>query len=199
MKLLLATKNPGKLRELRALVGDLFQIASLDDHPGPEVDETGETFEENARLKALAHSARTGLPTLADDSGLCVDALGGAPGVRSARYAAGTDADRIEKLLSELRAVPDERRGAEFRCALCLALPSGETIVEVGECRGRIIAEPRGRNGFGYDPIFFIPELGRTMAELAPEEKGRISHRARALAKVMPHLRRLAEQHRSPR
>ncbi len=198
MKLLFATTNAGKLRDLRALVGDALDVVSLADYPGPEVVETGETFEDNARLKALAHSARTRLPALADDSGLCVDALGGAPGVRSARYAGETDAARMERLLIELGDVPDGRRGAEFRCALCLALPSGSAIVEVGACRGEIAHRPRGENGFGYDPIFFIPELGKTMAELSSEEKGRVSHRGRAWARMMPYLGRLAASSRTP-
>ena len=189
MKLLFATRNPGKLRELRDLVGSRFDVQSLADHPNlPEIDEKGETFEENARLKALACARSTGIATLADDSGLCVDALKGRPGVRSARYALGTDAARIEKLLGEMREVADENRGAAFRCALCLALPEGWSVTESGECRGRIARRAQGSNGFGYDPVFFIPELGCTMAELTPEEKARISHRAQAWARLRPHF-----------
>ena len=193
MKLLFATRNPGKMRELRNLVGSRFEIQSLDDYPHlPEVEETGETFEENAQLKALACARSTGIAALADDSGLCVEALGGRPGALSARYAPGPDAARIEKLLGEMRDVPERRRGAAFRCALCLALPDGWTVTEIGECRGQIARAPRGSNGFGYDPLFILPELARTMAELAPEEKARISHRARACARMRPHLDRLA-------
>jgi XTP/dITP diphosphohydrolase len=191
VKLLLATRNAGKLRELGALLGSDWTVETLVDHPEiPDVAEEGETFEENARLKAMSCAKASGLATLADDSGLCVDALGGQPGVRSARYALGPDAARIAKLLDEMKGVA-ENRGAAFRCALCLASPDGTTVVESGECRGQIAREPRGRNGFGYDPVFFIPELGRTMAELSPEEKALISHRGRALARMAPHLERL--------
>ncbi len=189
MKLLFATRNPGKLRELRDLVGSSFEVQSLADHPDlPDVDEIGETFEENAQLKAQACARSIGIAALADDSGLCIDALEGRPGVRSARYAPGPDAARIEKLLSEMREVAEDERGAAFRCALCLALPEGWSVTESGECRGRIAHRARGSNGFGYDPVFFIPELMRTMAELTPEEKARVSHRARAWARMRPHL-----------
>jgi XTP/dITP diphosphohydrolase len=189
VKLLFATRNPCKLRELRDLAGARFEIQSLADYPNlHEIDETAETFEENARLKAQACARSTGVATLADDSGLCVDALEGRPGVRSARYALGTDAARIQKLLWEMRKIPEEKRGAAFRCALCLALPEGWSTTESGECRGRIAHHLRGSNGFGYDPVFFLPELGHTMAELAPEEKARVSHRARAWARMRPHI-----------
>ena len=188
MKLLVATRNAGKLREVRARVGGL-EVLSLDDvSPMPEVEETEDTLEGNARLKARAAARASGLWTVADDSGLFVDALGGAPGVRSARYAPGTDADRIRKLLREMDTVPDGRRGAAFRCVLALASPSGEVGEARGECRGKILRVPRGSGGFGYDPVFLVPELGRTMAELTLEEKGRISHRARALEALAPEL-----------
>jgi XTP/dITP diphosphohydrolase len=188
MKLLVATRNTGKLREVRARVGGL-EVLSLDDvSPMPEVDETEDTLEGNARLKAIAAARASGLWSVADDSGLFVDALGGAPGVRSARYAPGTDADRIRKLLREMDQVPDGRRGAAFRCALALASPSGEVREAQGECRGEILRAPRGSGGFGYDPVFLVPDLGRTMAELTLEEKGRISHRARALEALEPEL-----------
>ena len=190
MKLFFATRNAGKLRELRDLVGPLFEIQSLADFPDlPEIDESESTFEGNAGLKALAGAKATGMAALADDSGLRVDALGGRPGVRSARYAPGPDAARIEKLLAEMAGVPEPSRGAEFQCALCLALPDGASVTETGRCRGRIALLPRGAHGFGYDPIFFLPELGRTMAELAPEEKSRISHRGRAWSRMLPKLR----------
>jgi XTP/dITP diphosphohydrolase len=192
MKLLVATRNAGKLREVRARVGGI-EVLSLDDVAlAPEVEETEETLEGNARLKALAASRASGLWSLADDSGLFVDALGGAPGVRSARYAPGTDADRIRKLLGEMDAVPDGRRGAAFRCVLALASPAGEVREARGECRGEILRAPRGSGGFGYDPVFLVPELGRTMAELTLEEKGRISHRARALGALEPELSSLS-------
>ena len=154
----------------------------------PEVEETEDTLEGNARLKALAAARASGLWTVADDSGLFVDAMGGAPGVWSARYAPGSDADRIRKLLRQMEEVPEGRRGAAFRCVLALASPSGEVREARGECRGEILRAPRGTGGFGYDPVFLVPELGRTMAELTLEEKGRISHRARALGALEPEL-----------
>jgi XTP/dITP diphosphohydrolase len=188
MKLLVATRNAGKVREVRVRVAGL-DVLSLDDVPSmPEVEETEDTLEGNARLKALAAARASGLWTVADDSGLFVDALGGAPGVWSARYAPGSDADRIRKLLRQMEEVPEGRRGAAFRCVLALASPSGEVREARGECRGEILRAPRGTGGFGYDPVFLVPELGRTMAELTLEEKGRISHRARALGALEPEL-----------
>jgi len=188
MKLLVATRNAGKVREVRVRVAGL-DVLSLDDVPSmPEVEETEDTLEGNARLKALAAARASGLWTVADDSGLFVDAMGGAPGVWSARYAPGSDADRIRKLLRQMEEVPEGRRGAAFRCVLALASPSGEVREARGECRGEILRAPRGTGGFGYDPVFLVPELGRTMAELTLEEKGRISHRARALGALEPEL-----------
>lgn len=192
MRLLVATRNAGKLREVRAHVRGM-EVVSLDGMPPvPEVEETEDTLEGNARLKALAAARATGLWTVADDSGLFVDALGGAPGVRSARYAPGTDADRVEALLQAMDRVPDGARAAAFRCVLALASPDGEVRLARGECRGEILRAPRGTNGFGYDPVFLVPELGRTMAELTLDEKGRISHRARALEALEPLLPRAA-------
>ncbi|HVP59470.1 MAG TPA: RdgB/HAM1 family non-canonical purine NTP pyrophosphatase [Myxococcaceae bacterium] len=191
MRLLVATRNAGKLREVRARVRGL-DVVSLDDvAPMPELEETEDTLEGNARLKALAAARTTGLWTVADDSGLFVDALGGAPGVRSARYAPGTDADRVQRLLGAMERVPDGQRGAAFRCVLALASPAGEVRYARGECRGTLVRTPRGSGGFGYDPVFLVPELGRTMAELTLEEKGRISHRARALEALEPDLQGL--------
>jgi len=191
MRLLVATRNAGKLREVRARVRGL-DVVSLDDvAPMPELEETEDTLEGNARLKALAAARTTGLWTVADDSGLFVDALGGAPGVRSARYAPGTDADRVQRLLGTMERVPDGQRGAAFRCVLALASPAGEVRYARGECRGTLVRTPRGSGGFGYDPVFLVPELGRTMAELTLEEKGRISHRARALEALEPDLQGL--------
>ena len=198
MRLLLATRNAGKLRELRARVQGL-DILSLDDVPPmPEVEETEDTLEGNARLKALAGARATALWTVADDSGLFVDALGGAPGVRSARYAPGTDADRVDALLRAMERVPDRERGGAFRCVLALASPKGEVRFARGECRGSILRAPRGTGGFGYDPVFLLPELGRTMAEISLEEKGRISHRARALDALEPLLRDVAAGELAP-
>ena len=193
MRLLLATRNAGKLRELRSRVHGL-EVLSLDDVPPmPEVKETEDTLEGNARLKALAGARGSRLWTVADDSGLFVDALGGAPGVRSARYAPGSDADRVQALLGAMEAVPDSQRGAAFRCVLALASPAGEVRMVEGECRGLILRAPRGTGGFGYDPVFLVPALTRTMAELSLEEKGRVSHRARALEALEPLLREVAE------
>jgi XTP/dITP diphosphohydrolase len=190
-RLLFATTNPGKLRELRGLVGDAVEVLALSDLPPvPEPVEDGATFEENAEKKARAYADATGLPALADDSGLCVDALGGRPGVHSARYAEGSDKARYEKLLGELSGVPDDERTAAFMCALCLALPrGGRAVIEVGRCEGRIGHEPRGSHGFGYDPVFVLPQReGRTLAELTSEEKSGLSHRGVAFRKMRPHL-----------
>lgn len=205
MKLVFATTNKGKLEELRALVAGLpLEVVSLREVEAVEVEEDEETFEGNATKKARVYAERTGLAALADDTGLCVDALGGAPGVRSARYggyeradpALGEAAERYrlnnERLLRELAGVPPERRGAEFRTALCLIVPGEAPVVVHGVVRGRILEERRGEHGFGYDPLFELPELGRTLAELSPGEKNRVSHRARAFQALRPHLERLA-------
>ena len=187
-KLLIATRNAGKLRELSEILGGLpYRIVSLDDLGiGEEVDEKGATFAENAALKAEAYCRLGGVLTLADDSGLEVDALGGAPGVRSARYAGdgASDADRAALLLANLAGTPDAERSARFRCVIAVAAPGAPTRLYDGVCEGRIAAEPRGEGGFGYDPVFCIPELGATMAELPSERKNRVSHRARAARKA---------------
>lgn len=183
-QVLIATNNKAKLREYRQILAGLpFALTSLDEQGiDVEVPETGETFAENAVLKAEAYARLSGLPTLADDSGLEVDALGGEPGVRSARHAGegASDRDRIDLLLSRLRDVPWEKRTARFRCVIAIAMPEGQTRVVEGQVEGLIAFEPKGTGGFGYDPVFFLPDLGRSMAELAPEEKNRLSHRARA-------------------
>jgi len=195
-KLLIATNNRGKLREYATLLAGLpLALVSLADVGiSDAVEEDGATFEENARIKARAYCALSGLPTLADDSGLEVDALGGAPGVYSARYAgAGADdAARYRKLLEALKDVPAGRRTARFRCAIALALPDGTEVVAEGSCEGVIGRAPRGQHGFGYDPVFYMPALGLTMAELSPEVKDRVSHRARALMRMKPALWKLA-------
>jgi XTP/dITP diphosphohydrolase len=194
-KLLIATNNPGKLREYAALLAGLpLTLVSLAEAGvSAEVEENGATFAENAMTKARVYCARSGLPTLADDSGLEVDALGGAPGVRSARYAGpgASDAERYRKLLDALGSRPAAERSARFRCVVALALPGGELITADGVCEGQIGYAPRGEHGFGYDPVFFMPAIGLTMAELAPEVKNRISHRARAVMAIKPALRRL--------
>lgn len=185
MKVILASKNAHKLEELSAILGQLgFEIA-LESEYGLdiEVEETGTTFEENSRLKAEAVMRASGMPVLADDSGLMVDALGGAPGVYSARYGhKSSDAERTAYLLENMIDVPDEARTAKFVCVITCLWPDGRKIVARGECPGRILHEVHGSNGFGYDPVFFVPEKGKTFAELLPGEKNAISHRARALA-----------------
>ena len=200
IRLLVATKNPGKLREYRALLADLpvtwtsLQEVGLADMV---VEETGATFEENARLKARAYAQVSGLLTLADDSGLEVEALGGAPGVESARYAGpgASDADRYHKLLAALG--DTTARSARFRCVVAVATPAGAVHTADGVCEGHIGHAPRGDNGFGYDPVFVLAGRDLTMAELSPAEKNQISHRARALAAARPILARLvAEQAR---
>ena len=196
INLVVATKNPGKIREIRALLEGLgYRILSLEDFPQfPPVEERGETFLENALEKARAAARYTGEMALADDSGLEVEALGGAPGVRSARFGGQglTDADRNRLLLEKLRGVPMEERKARFRCVMALVTPGGEEYVVEGTCEGYIAMEPRGDHGFGYDPVFYLPRYGKTMAQLPPEEKNRISHRAKALAGMREVLERLA-------
>jgi len=190
--LLLATRSAGKLRELRAMTAASgWRWRGLDEFPDvPEAAEHGRTFAENARLKAQYYAERTGLPALADDSGLEVDALGGAPGVDSA-YFAGTprdDAANNAKLVAELANVPENRRTARFRCTMAFAAGGRVLLEAAGAVEGVIVLEPRGAGGFGYDPHFLVPSLGRTMAELATGEKNRISHRAQALAEMIPKL-----------
>jgi XTP/dITP diphosphohydrolase len=184
MKLLIATNNPGKVREYEVLLRGLPLTLTYPAQEGIdiEVEETGSTFAENARLKAAAYARASGLLTLADDSGLEVDALGGEPGTRSARYAGqgASDEDRYRLLLSRLEGVPWERRTARFRCVIAVATPRGEIRLAEGTCEGFIAFEPKGEHGFGYDPVFCMSEQGQTMAELEPEVKNRISHRARA-------------------
>lgn len=182
--LLLATSNPHKIEEFRAIFSDIpLRLLSLNDlQLDIEVEETGITFAENAELKARAYAQASGMLTLADDSGLEIDALGGAPGVQSARYLGRETSyeERFRSILQQLKGLPMEQRTARFRCAIALAEPSGNTRLVEGVIEGVIADSPRGKNGFGYDPIFYLPELGKTFAELAPEHKNRISHRARA-------------------
>lgn len=184
--LLIATHNRGKLREYRTLLADLpLTVINLDEAGiSVDVEETGTTFTDNALLKARAYAAMSGHLCWADDSGLEVDALDGAPGVYSARYAgpSATDEDRCRKLLDALAARAGAKRTARFRCVVALATPKGDTYTANGVCEGEITDAPRGTNGFGYDPVFFIPTMGKTMAELEPEVKNRISHRGRAAA-----------------
>jgi XTP/dITP diphosphohydrolase len=196
LKLLLATNNQGKVREFHFLLKDcgveLFTPASsgikLDVH------ESGANYEQNARLKAEAFASASGLLTLADDSGLEVDALNGEPGIRSSRYAGegASDIQRVNFLLNKLKNVPSEKRAAHFCCVIAIARPQGSISFYSGRCDGLIIDQPRGTNGFGYDPIFLFPELGKTMAELPEEIKNTISHRARAAQKAYQALKEMA-------
>jgi XTP/dITP diphosphohydrolase len=193
MKLLVATQNPGKAREFQLLLAPLEMDVCFPFDLGLHVDvpEDGDTYFDNAAQKALAYAKASGLLTLADDSGLEVDSLDGAPGIHSARYAPGHDIDRLEALLACLKDVPPKQRTARFRCVVVIASPDGETPSAEGVCEGRITSEPAGRGGFGYDPIFFLPEYNRTMAQLSQEEKNRVSHRSRAVEAALPILRRL--------
>lgn len=206
----MATRSPHKLREIREILGDapaeFLSLADLGLPASPEEEglERFDTFAENALAKARHFHGLTGLPTLADDSGLCVDALEGGPGVRTKRFAPpeltarwGRDEANNRFLLESLRRVPDEGRWAEYRCAIAAVTEEGEAVFE-GRVRGRIGSEPRGRGGFGYDPVFVIPEYGRTLAELPPEVKARTSHRAAALRQLRPWLEGLAEGGREP-
>ncbi len=202
-RLVLATRNPGKVAEMREILRDrgpgAVEVLSCADFPYlGDVVEDGETFEENAREKALAVADATGEVALADDSGLEVDALGGAPGVRSARFSgealprgASRDRANYEKLLSLLADVPDSMRTARFRCAVAVAAPGGRVRTAKGTCEGRIAFAPRGSGGFGYDPVFVPDGCDRTFAELGPEVKNTISHRARALRAAVPAIREL--------
>jgi len=196
-RLLVATANKGKVAEYRELLLELdCELLSLQDVGIlGAIDEPGSTYEENARIKATVCAEHSGLVTLADDSGIEVDALGGEPGVYSARYAGddATDAERVAYLLSKLEGVPESDRTARFVCVIAIAFPDGEVHYCHGQCEGRIVTEPRGERGFGYDPAFFVPELGRTMAELPPEVKNRTSHRGRAAAVARDVLRGLID------
>jgi len=194
-KLLLATSNPGKIKEYRFLLDGLgYKITTLAEEGIAEVvSESGNNYEQNARLKALTYAKLSQLTALADDSGLEVDALSGDPGVKSARFAgeAATDADKVSLLLVKLNGVPWEQRTACFKCVIAIASPEGQFEVCYGECHGMIVLEAKGENGFGYDPIFFLPEIGKTMAELPLEMKNQISHRARASQKARQVLQQL--------
>jgi XTP/dITP diphosphohydrolase len=204
----LATRNAAKLRELARILGQAdsgaqVRLAGLDSFPGaPDVPETGATFEANALLKARAIARHTGLPAVADDSGLCVDALGGMPGVLSARWAGkhGDDRANLELVLAQVADVPDSRLGARFVCAAALALPGADGAggaaprewVVTGQVEGRLIRAPRGTGGFGYDPIFLPDGFGQTTAEMTPEAKDAISHRGRAFRALAPFIKGVA-------
>ncbi len=184
-KLVVATGNPGKLREMQAYLTDSNWELILKPEE-LEIEETGDTFAANACLKASEVASSTGNWAIADDSGLQVDALGGAPGVYSARYG-NTDTERIDRLLKELG--DESNRQAQFACVVAIARPDGEIVLtEFGICRGEILAEPRGNSGFGYDPVFYVPEKKLTFAEMTPEMKRSISHRGKAIAALVPQL-----------
>ena len=193
MEIVLATRNKKKIEEIRRIAADLpVTILSLDNFPNcPETVEDGDTFEENAVKKALEVCQCIGKPALADDSGLEVDALNGAPGVYSARYAGGTSGNDIrnyEKLLAELKDVHDDKRGAQFVCCMALVFPDGTVKTFFGYVKGRIGHEPRGKTGFGYDPVFIPGDQKRTFAEMSGEEKDKISHRGKTLEKLADYL-----------
>jgi XTP/dITP diphosphohydrolase len=196
-RLVLATHNAGKLRELRALLRGKVpgldvdtQVIDAATAGAPDVVESGTTFEENALLKARAVAEATGIPAVADDSGLAVDVLGGAPGIFSARWSGrhGDDSANLHLLLSQLADIPADRRSARFVCAAALAVPGGDDVVKRGELDGVLLGEPRGEAGFGYDPVLQPQGLDRSCAELAPEEKNAISHRAKAFAELLPSI-----------
>ncbi len=184
-----ATRNAGKLKEIRAILGSELDLKSLFDFEDvPDVDEDGDTFEANASKKALTASRATGCVALADDSGLQVDALSGEPGVHSARFAGdhASDAENNAKLLTLMEGLPKEKRTARFRCVVAVSTPEGTVRTAAGECEGRILEAPKGKGGFGYDPLFWMPDLGKTLAEVPLEKKNQISHRSRAVRAARP-------------
>lgn len=191
----IATNNQKKLREIDAILKQIGASAVTMREAGINTDpeETGTTFEENAFIKAQAACAASNKPAIADDSGLEVDALNKAPGIYSVRYCEGTDQDRVDFLLRNMQGKSD--RSARFVSAVCCVFPSGETITVRGECEGVIIDAPRGENGFGYDPVFFVPEHNQTFAEISPEIKNKISHRAHALEKLAIELKKREKNH----
>jgi XTP/dITP diphosphohydrolase len=194
-RLVLATRNQGKIVELRrildAISNGTIELVSVDQYPDiADVEETGSTFEENALLKAVAICKATGLPALADDSGLCVDALGGAPGIFSARYAGkhGDDIANLNKVLVELKSVEDSKRSAHFTCVTALVMPDGRKVTKAGEFHGFIAHAPVGEHGFGYDPIFIPRGSSITSAQMSPHEKDLLSHRGISLRAIAPHV-----------
>lgn len=192
MKLILASKNAHKAKEMQEILGDGIEIVTQNAAGFGEIDvlEDGSSFEENAIKKALSVANASGLATVADDSGLCVDALDGRPGIYTARFAGegATDSENISKLLEELKDVPEEKRTASFVCVIALVVPGEAPKTFRGECRGRILFEKHGENGFGYDPIFYFPEFGTSLAEASSERKNSVSHRANALKLLKAYL-----------
>jgi XTP/dITP diphosphohydrolase len=189
-RLVVATRNPGKLHEVKTILADVgIEIVGLEVLPDlPEIEETGSTFLENASLKAVTVSRATGELAMGEDSGLEIDALDGAPGIYSARFSGKGDLPNNRKVLDLLKDVPPEKRGCRYRCVVVLALGSEKVAEAQGTLEGRIALEPAGSGGFGYDPIFLVPEAGRTTGQMSLEEKNRISHRGRALREMRPHL-----------
>lgn len=193
VELVIATRNQGKIAEVQRLLNEhapLLRLRSVAEFDLPDVEETGESFEENALLKAMTIARATGLPALADDSGISIDALGGAPGVYSARWSGthGDDVANNKKVLAELSDVPETERGAQFVCVIALALPSGQNLTVRGEVKGSIRTEPIGDFGFGYDPIFQPDGYSITTAQMSPDEKDAISHRGKALREIAPKI-----------
>ena len=189
MKVVLASQNKHKLTEIQAILSRFDMELVLESELGLQidVDESGSSFEETSELKARAVMEATGLPAIADDSGLCVDVLGGAPGIYSARYGAPdcvTDRDRLNYLLQNMRGVRSDERTARFVCVITLLYPNGRKLVARGSCEGLIAFEPRGEDGFGYDPVFYVPSMGCTFAQMGADCKNRISHRANALMRL---------------
>ena len=192
MKLILASKNAHKAQEMQAILGNKVELITQDAAGCGEIDviEDGATFEENAIKKAVEIMQTTGLPTIADDSGLCVDSLGGKPGIYTARFAGenATDDENITKLLDELKDVPEADRTAKFVCVIALAVPDSEPVCFRGEVCGRILTEKHGDNGFGYDPVFYLPQFDASMAEVPAEAKNSVSHRFNALKLLKEYL-----------
>jgi XTP/dITP diphosphohydrolase len=194
-RIVLASNNPGKVREFNQLLSDTeLEVVPQSVFSVPEIEETGLTFVENAILKARNAAQHTGLPAIADDSGLEVDALGGAPGIYSARYAGAgaSDLDNLEKLLTSLQGVDDDRRSARFQCLMVYMRHAQDPTPRIfqGTWEGRILREPRGGGGFGYDPVFLVPEMNRASAELPPDVKNRLSHRGQAILQLVASLHR---------
>lgn len=195
--LILATGNIGKQREIQQMLGHTFDVKTLKDIPdAPEIIEDGDTFEANAIKKARIIAQHTNAPTLADDSGLEVDALNGAPGIYSARYAGegATDESNNQKLLDAIANIPDDQLGAQFHCVMALVHPTGQTQTTTGIWRGHLIRTAQGTHGFGYDPLFFVPTHNCTSAELSPKQKNELSHRGQALRQILPHILALQNQ-----
>jgi len=197
MKIVLATGNKNKIKEIKEKFSSsgTLEISSFEELKNiPEIIENAATFEGNALIKAEAVCRLTGLPSMADDSGLVIDALNGEPGVYSARYGGDnlSDTEKNELVLSKMKGLPEKKRSARFECVIAIALPDSRSFTVKGICTGLISNEPAGENGFGYDPIFYIPEAGRTMAQLTPEEKNRISHRGKALEKAFEMIKKIS-------